>query len=61
MTQESYTAQGAAFRDDGVVLVRNALDPEALRLARDAYEWSLSTMLRGYDFHKPGGYLGNIG
>ena len=42
MTQESYTAQGAAFRDDGVVLVRNALDPEALRLARDAYEWSLS-------------------
>lgn len=30
------------FRNDGVVCVRNALDAESMRLALEAYEWSLS-------------------
>jgi ectoine hydroxylase-related dioxygenase (phytanoyl-CoA dioxygenase family) len=32
----------AAFALDGVVLVRDALDPSSLRLALDAFEWSVA-------------------
>ena len=42
MSQNDFAALGEKFRSDGVVCVRAALDAESMRLARDAYDWSLA-------------------
>ena len=44
---ESSSARRDAFRKDGVVLLRGALDRTALAEAQRAYEWSLAHPSRG--------------
>ena len=41
MNLEAVTALADAFAEDGVVCVRDALDPDSLEMARAAYDWSL--------------------
>ena len=42
MSENNFTELGAQFQSDGVVCVRGALDSASRRLARAAYDWSLS-------------------
>jgi ectoine hydroxylase-related dioxygenase (phytanoyl-CoA dioxygenase family) len=42
MSPTDFAAAAKQFREDGVVYIPGALDPAAMRLALDAYEWSLA-------------------
>jgi ectoine hydroxylase-related dioxygenase (phytanoyl-CoA dioxygenase family) len=42
MNVRDLASLGETYRRDGVVYVGNALDPAALKLAKDAFQWSLA-------------------
>ncbi len=42
MSPTDLAAAAKQFREDGVVYIASALDPAAMRLALEAYEWSLA-------------------
>jgi ectoine hydroxylase-related dioxygenase (phytanoyl-CoA dioxygenase family) len=42
MVERDFTSYREAVRTDGVVCLRNAIDPASLRMAEEAYNWSLA-------------------
>jgi hypothetical protein len=42
MVERDFTSYREAFRTDGVVCLRNAIDSGSLRMAEEAYNWSLA-------------------
>ena len=42
MVERDFTSDREAFRNNGVVCLRNAIDPASLRMAEEAYNWSLA-------------------
>src|SRR5271155_1656856 len=41
MVERDFTSYREAFRTNGVVCLRDAIDPASLRMAEEAYNWSL--------------------